>query len=230
MKVKLVLESPHRFAGVELLMTHSPFTIGQEPGCDLRLKGATVALRHCALVVRDHKLFIEDFPGSSGTYLNDEKIECSHEVHHLDQMQVGKLRFSVHFQATTAQTAAPVSARPQTESQDEPAEATGSVKARPVRVPRTESAEIAALLLSMEDLPRRASEPTPTAADTAPDAAATHSDSAAQTTFSAKTRPRGAADAGDTATVASDLLRMFRKHRGAAMVENAISSSSHRSR
>ena len=80
MKIKFSIESPSRFVGVEVPMTHSPFVIGRQAGCDLRVDSSTLSARHCAIVVREGMIFVEDYPDNLGTFVNGERIHEASKV------------------------------------------------------------------------------------------------------------------------------------------------------
>jgi pSer/pThr/pTyr-binding forkhead associated (FHA) protein len=218
MKIKFSIESPSRFVGVEVPMTHSPFVIGREAGCDLRVDSSTLSARHCAIVVREGMIFVEDYPDKLGTFVNGERIERSRRVHHLDHIQAGKLIFTIQLQLGTLET------RGRSPGPNEAASAPESTStgAGVGRVPRAESAEIAALLLAEDSEPKSKPE---AAADTVfnePSA----SDTVIPVTPSPMKSKQAAPHLGETAAAAADLLKMFRKHKGAAIVEGTLRARS----
>lgn len=94
MQVKLrVIQGPS--AGKEFKLPVDNFLIGRGDGCHLKPKSDMVSRKHCALTVRDSKLFIEEFGSKNGTYVNGERIEGSVELKMGDEIRVGPLEFLV---------------------------------------------------------------------------------------------------------------------------------------
>ncbi len=88
-----VIEGPS--AGKEFKLPVDNFVIGRGDGCHLKPKSDMVSRRHCALAVRDSKLFLEDFGSKNGTYVNDERVEGTIELKMGDHIRVGPLDFLV---------------------------------------------------------------------------------------------------------------------------------------
>lgn len=53
------------------------FIIGRDDEADIKLPFSYVSRKHCKIIIRDEKLFIEDLDSSNGTYLNGAKIKTS---------------------------------------------------------------------------------------------------------------------------------------------------------
>jgi anti-anti-sigma regulatory factor len=73
------------------------FLLGSEPMCQLR--APTLAPKHCAIVVRDRKVFIRDFNGGKPTIVNGEDVPAGEEwpLHAGDRITVGPLEFMIQF-------------------------------------------------------------------------------------------------------------------------------------
>ena len=74
------------------------FLMGSESMCQLRSKLPGVAGQHCALVTRDHKVFVKDLGGGQ-TFVNDELMEPGNEwpIHAGDRLSFGPLEFMFQF-------------------------------------------------------------------------------------------------------------------------------------
>ena len=76
-------------------ITRSPFWIGRDPDCQLRPASLAVSRRHCALTVRDGRLFVSDCHTGNGTFVNDRRLGQRQELHVGDCLRVGPLIFAV---------------------------------------------------------------------------------------------------------------------------------------
>jgi pSer/pThr/pTyr-binding forkhead associated (FHA) protein len=95
MKLSLVVKAAGKQEGKVLLVTLSQFVIGRDPQCHLRPASAMISKRHCALVQRDGKAYIQDFGSTNGTFVNEQPIKGEVELHNNDQLKVGPLLFEV---------------------------------------------------------------------------------------------------------------------------------------
>ena len=130
MQITLIVLSEGKVKGKEIPVRTFPFLIGRDSQCQLRAASALVSKRHCAILVRENKVFVHDFQSTNGTFVNGRQIMGDIEIRHEDQLTVGPLSFAVR-----VDTHAPVN-RP---------------TPPPVSKSKTESAhddEAAALLLS----------------------------------------------------------------------------------
>ncbi|MEW4564224.1 FHA domain-containing protein [Bremerella sp. JC770] len=82
-------------AGKEFKLPVDNFVIGRGDGCHLKPKSDMVSRKHCALAVRDSKLFLEDFGSKNGTYVNNERVEGTIELKMGDELRVGPLDFLI---------------------------------------------------------------------------------------------------------------------------------------
>ncbi|MBI1247267.1 FHA domain-containing protein [bacterium] len=82
-------------AGKEFKLPVDNFVIGRGDGCHLKPKSDMVSRKHCALAVRDSKLFLEDFGSKNGTYVNGERVEGTVELKMGDELRVGPLDFLI---------------------------------------------------------------------------------------------------------------------------------------
>lgn len=88
-----VIQGPS--TGKEFKLPVDRFVIGRGDGCHLKPKSDMVSRQHCALAVRDAKLFLEDFGSKNGTYVNNERVEGTIELKMGDEIRVGPLDFLV---------------------------------------------------------------------------------------------------------------------------------------
>ena len=95
MRVTLTVLSEGKVKGKEIAVRTFPFIIGRDPQCQLRPASALVSKRHCAVLVRDNKVFIHDFQSTNGTFVNGRQIMGDIEIRHDDQLTVGPLNFAV---------------------------------------------------------------------------------------------------------------------------------------
>jgi predicted component of type VI protein secretion system len=100
MKLSLVVMTPGKTEGKVIPITLSQFVIGRDPQCHLRPASALISKRHCALLVRDGKLFLRDFDSTNGTFLNDQAVKGEVEVKNGDRLKVGPLLFGIKAEAT----------------------------------------------------------------------------------------------------------------------------------
>ncbi len=137
MKLSLVVITPGKTEGKVIPITLSQFVIGRDPQCNLRPASALISKRHCALLVRDGKIFLRDFDSTNGTFLNDQPVKGEVEVKNEDRLKVGPLLFGIRAEAT----ATPPVNRP-----------TPSPAAKtPVPAEASDDESIAAMLLSVQD-------------------------------------------------------------------------------
>jgi predicted component of type VI protein secretion system len=129
MKLNLVVMTPGKSEGKAIPITLSQFLVGRDPQCHLRPASASISKRHCAILVRDGKVYVRDFDSTNGTFVNDEPVKGEVELHDKDRLKIGPLLFGVQIETkskvsrattpppATKQTPAPPS-KP-TESVDE---------------------------------------------------------------------------------------------------------------
>jgi predicted component of type VI protein secretion system len=96
MKVNLVVATGvHQGKVIPILGVE--FLIGRDPQCQLRPASQAVSKQHCAVLVREGKVFVRDYGSTNGTFLNDTAITPNGEVEVRadDRLRVGPLDFSV---------------------------------------------------------------------------------------------------------------------------------------
>src|SRR2546425_867378 len=104
MYVSLVVLSPGRWQGKEIRIKSPHFLIGRDPRCHLRPASRAIGTRHCALVLRNERMFVRDLAHTHGTFVNDEPVQGDVELHHEDRLQAGPLLFKVRVKTHAPQT------------------------------------------------------------------------------------------------------------------------------
>jgi pSer/pThr/pTyr-binding forkhead associated (FHA) protein len=99
MKLSLVV-TQGKLAGKEIQVRLAQFLIGRDPECQLRPNSPLVSKRHCAVVLREGRVFLRDFESTNGTILNDQPVKGETELHEGDEFKVGPLAFRVKMEAT----------------------------------------------------------------------------------------------------------------------------------
>jgi pSer/pThr/pTyr-binding forkhead associated (FHA) protein len=101
MKVCLVVaDGPHK--GKEIPIKLPQFIIGRDPQCQLRPASSMISRRHCAILIRQGKVFLRDFGSTNGTLVNDKRVEGEIEIHHSDRLTIDPLAFEVHIEASAS--------------------------------------------------------------------------------------------------------------------------------
>ena len=95
MKLNLVVLTPGKMEGKNIPITLSQFLIGRDPQCQLRPASALISKRHCAVLLRDNRIFVRDFDSTNGTSVNDQPVKGERELHDGDMLKVGPLAFRV---------------------------------------------------------------------------------------------------------------------------------------
>jgi predicted component of type VI protein secretion system len=110
MKLSLVVaQGVH--TGKVIPVTAADFVIGRDPQCQLRPASPAVSKQHCALNVRDGKVYVRDCGSTNGTFINGEQVAAEREVKAGDRLRVGPLEFDLMIDAT-APAAKPAQAQP----------------------------------------------------------------------------------------------------------------------
>jgi predicted component of type VI protein secretion system len=101
MKLSLVVaQGVH--TGKVIPITLPQFVIGRDPQCQLRPASPAISKRHCAVLVRGGKVFVQDFGSTNGTFVNDEPVKGEVEVKDGDRFKAGPLEFTISLQVTAA--------------------------------------------------------------------------------------------------------------------------------
>lgn len=81
--------------GMVISLKGPKFLIGRDPSCNLRPSSDLVSKLHCGLQILGSKVIVHDLGSKNGTFLNNERIEESTEVHSGDLLRVGPLVFAI---------------------------------------------------------------------------------------------------------------------------------------
>ncbi len=94
MQVRLrVLCGAH--AGKEIRVPVPQFLVGRGEQCHLRPASDVVSRQHCALLIEEQRVVLQDFGSKNGTYVNDERVSGMIVLQPGDSLQIGPLKFEV---------------------------------------------------------------------------------------------------------------------------------------
>jgi CheY-like chemotaxis protein len=82
------------FASV-IVLRRFPCIVGRHPTCDYRINNPMISRHHCALSLRDGRVWIEDLHSSNGTRLNGEPLQGARPLEDGDQLDLALLPFRV---------------------------------------------------------------------------------------------------------------------------------------
>jgi pSer/pThr/pTyr-binding forkhead associated (FHA) protein len=99
MQLTLLVVAEGKWKGKTIPVRSIPFLIGRDAKCHLRPASPLVSKRHCALLVRDNKVFVQDLQSTNGTFVNDRQIKGEFEIKNEDRLSIGPLIFAVRIQA-----------------------------------------------------------------------------------------------------------------------------------
>jgi pSer/pThr/pTyr-binding forkhead associated (FHA) protein len=98
MKVSLVVaQGAHQ--GKEIPIKQAQFVIGRDPECQLRPASPMISRRHCAVLVREGKVWVRDFGSTNGTQVNGQRVEGEVELHNGDTLKADPLVFTLRVEA-----------------------------------------------------------------------------------------------------------------------------------
>jgi pSer/pThr/pTyr-binding forkhead associated (FHA) protein len=98
MELKLVLVGG-KHAGTAIPIPGPKFLIGRGEDCQFRPQSKMVSRKHCAILVQDSSVTIEDSGSTNGTFVNGEKIQ-QRELKNGDRIKVGVFELQVELSAT----------------------------------------------------------------------------------------------------------------------------------
>jgi len=108
LSVTLHIKSPGGEAEEKLDATRlESFTIGRHQDCSLFVNDLTVSRRHCKLLVREGRVYLEDLGSASGSFLNDKQVEpgTSELLHDGDVLRLGDVTITARVELDRAQIA-----------------------------------------------------------------------------------------------------------------------------
>ena len=79
----------------QFLIDSDVTTLGRHPESDVFLDDVTVSRHHAKLVRVGGELMLEDLGSLNGTYINRVLIDGRAQVHHGDEIQIGKYRATI---------------------------------------------------------------------------------------------------------------------------------------
>jgi predicted component of type VI protein secretion system len=85
--------------GREIPIRITQFLIGRDPQCHLRPASPLISKRHCAIFIRQGKVFLKDFDSTNGTVVNQKPLKGEVQLRHGDEIRVGPLEFRVKLEA-----------------------------------------------------------------------------------------------------------------------------------
>ncbi|MBS0170156.1 MAG: FHA domain-containing protein [Nitrospira sp.] len=95
----LLIALPH--GGIRVCeLSRTPFTIGRAQGNDLCLEDSALSAHHAQIIMVQNLPFLEDVGSSSGTFVNDARVE-RHHLRDADTIRLGayRLTFREHHRA-----------------------------------------------------------------------------------------------------------------------------------
>jgi len=100
MKVNLIVTAAGPNNGRAIAIVGGKFLIGRDPQCHLRPASQAISHLHCAVIVRDGKVFAEDYGSTNGTQLDGETFTGVRELTDGCALKMGPLEFKVQIQQT----------------------------------------------------------------------------------------------------------------------------------
>lgn len=94
MKLSLVV-TQGKPEGKEIPIRLPQFIIGRDPECHLRPSSPLISKRHCAILMRDSKVFLRDFDSTNGTLVNEKPLKGEVELRDGDEVVLGPIGFRI---------------------------------------------------------------------------------------------------------------------------------------
>lgn len=95
MKVNLIVTAAGPNNGRAIPIVGAKFLIGRDPQCQLRPASQAISHIHCAILIREGKVFAQDFGSTNGTQLDGETFTGERELVDGSQLKMGPLEFRV---------------------------------------------------------------------------------------------------------------------------------------
>ena len=95
MKVNLVVTAAGTNKGKAIPIVGAKFLIGRDPNCNLRPASQSVSKQHCAILIRDGEVYVQDLSSTNGTIVNDIPVQEEQLLKDGDQLKIGPLNFLV---------------------------------------------------------------------------------------------------------------------------------------
>lgn len=166
MKVTLVVASGvHQGKAIPILGPQ--FLIGRDPQCHLRPASQAVSKQHCAVVIRDGKVYVKDFGSTNGTLVNDAAVQNEERlVVNNDSLKIGPLDFTIRIEPSAVKA----DGTPLPDMNPEAAAALAAVKAVSAPAPASKNATPAPRPGVPAKQPDNLETPKPAGSDTLPTA------------------------------------------------------------
>ncbi len=81
--------------GTPTVVRRFPCVVGRGADCQVRLADPLVSRRHCALTLREGRVWVEDLGSRNGTYLNGTPLEEALPLDDGDRLEVARLVYRV---------------------------------------------------------------------------------------------------------------------------------------
>ncbi len=95
MKVNLIVTAAGPNSGRAIPIVGAQFLIGRDPQCHLRPASQAISKVHCAILVRDGKVFAQDYGSTNGTQIDGETFTGERELPDGCALKMGPLEFRV---------------------------------------------------------------------------------------------------------------------------------------
>jgi predicted component of type VI protein secretion system len=95
MKVNLIVTAAGPNNGKAIPIAGAKFLIGRDPHCNLRPASQAVSKQHCAILIRDGNVFVQDISSMNGTVVNGEPVQGEQMVKDGDALKIGPLEFRI---------------------------------------------------------------------------------------------------------------------------------------
>jgi predicted component of type VI protein secretion system len=102
MKVNLVVSAPGPNQGRSIPITGTKFLIGRDPSCQLRPASQAISKIHCAILIHDGVVSIEDFSSTNGTLVNGTAVQGKQAITSGDELKAGPLEFKIEIVPSVA--------------------------------------------------------------------------------------------------------------------------------
>lgn len=104
MKVNLIVTATGPNHGKAIPIAGAKFLIGRDPQCNLRPASQAVSKQHCAILVRNGTVFVQDLSSTNGTVVNEVPVQGEQPVKDGDRLKVGPLEFTLQILAVPTPT------------------------------------------------------------------------------------------------------------------------------
>ena len=95
MKVNLIVTATGPNNGRAIPIVGAQFLIGRDPQCHLRPASQAISKVHCAILVRDGRVFAQDYGSTNGTQIDGETFTGERELTDGCALKMGPLEFKV---------------------------------------------------------------------------------------------------------------------------------------